>query len=82
MQWRLRKRFRNVLFLISDNFLQHFPLSFLFPQIQDGSTEITTELALLELAVNFAASEVKERLQRALELAEIEHLFHIRAERC
>lgn len=56
----------------------------LFPsfQIHDGSIEISDELLLFQLAINFATSEVKERLRSALETAEIEHLFHIRVERC
>jgi hypothetical protein len=51
-------------------------------QIHDKSTEISDELLLFQLAINFATSEVKERLRNALETAEIEHLFHIRVERC
>jgi hypothetical protein len=51
-------------------------------QIHDKSIEISDELLLFQLAINFATSEVKERLRNALETAEIEHLFHIQVERC
>lgn len=50
-------------------------------KIEEG-TPITDELLLFKLSIITAQSEIKDQLKRALERAEIEHLFTVRVEDC
>ena len=49
--------------------------------MEDG-TDIADDLLLFKLSIISAQSEIKDQLRRALESAEIEHLFTAQVEDC